>query len=79
MYDIRDRAAAAGRRPRRTTGRAGATDLSWLPPAPLTAEEQELVDDLRALIDLGLVTPTTDLGAELRLALTGDAETLPAA
>ena len=71
MYDIRARVTAPARRPRRTP-RPAATDLSWLPPAPLTDEEQQLVDDLRALIDLGLVTPATDLGAELRLAL-GDA------
>jgi hypothetical protein len=73
MYDIRARASAPTRRPRRTPGRAAA-DLSWLPPAPLSAEEQELVDDLRALIELGLVTATTDLGAELRLALADGAE-----
>jgi hypothetical protein len=71
MYDIRARATAPARRARRGA-RPAATDLSWLPPAPLTEEEQQLVDDLRALIDLGLVTPTTDLGSELRLAL-GDA------
>ncbi len=68
MYDIRARATAPVRRSRRSP-RPTATDLSWLPPAPLTAEEQQLVDDLRALIDLGLITPTTDLGDELRLAL----------
>ncbi len=68
MYDIRARAAAPHRRPRRPA-RAGSADLSWLPPAPLTPEEQGLVDDLRALIDLGLVTASTDLGHELRLAL----------
>ncbi len=68
MYDIRARATAPVRRPRRSP-RPSAGDLSWLPPAPLSEEEQQLVDDLRALIDLGLVTPTTDLGAELRLAL----------
>ena len=71
MYDIRTRVTAPARRPRRSP-RPAATDLSWLPPAPLSDEERQLVDDLRALIGLGLVTPTTDLGAELRLAL-GDA------
>ncbi len=71
MYDIRARATTPTRRPRRAQ-RAVAADLSWLPPAPLSAEEQELVDDLKALIDLGLVTPTTDLGHELRLALTDE-------
>ena len=71
MYDIRARATAPVRRPRRPA-RPTATDLSWLPPAPLSEEEQQLVDDLRALIELGLVTPTTDLGAELRLALIDD-------
>jgi hypothetical protein len=72
MYDIRARATApTTRRPRRAP-RPVATDLSWLPPAPLTPDEQGLVDDLRALIDLGLVTPTTDLGHELRLALTDE-------
>ena len=73
MYDIRARVTAPVRRPRRTV-RSVATDLSWLPPAPLSEEEQQLVDDLRALIELGLITPTTDLGAELRLAL-GEAAT----
>ena len=73
MYDIRARVTAPVRRPRRSA-RSVATDLSWLPPAPLSEEEQQLVDDLRALIELGLITPTTDLGAELRLAL-GEAAT----
>ena len=72
MYDSRARATSPARRPRRTA-RPAATDLSWLPPAPLSEEEQQLVDDLRALIQLGLVTPTTDLGAELRLALGDEA------